>query len=172
MRSSRRQAVLHFWRRVRVARSERGRRGLPIYKVAVVCECSQVIADLLNLAGNDAFSVDTQLGRGFSPHKVMDVHEFLDSVDAGLVCLDKIIAHPPCRLLSNLAKHHFAKGRHSRTDRARALGLVTRLIACTKRVPELYVENPAASSIASRHGVADVVCSPWEFGANYDKLTG
>ena len=88
-------------------------------------------------------SVDLKEGRGFSPHLVMDVNTFLDKVAMGAVQCDVLVAHPPCTLLSRYAAVHYGRMGKGRVDRARALGLITRLLRCMKTVAEVYVENPS-----------------------------
>ena len=165
-------SLLCFWVAVAAARARRWSRGLSVRRVFVVCECSQAVADACNLEGHIATSVDLKEGRGHSPHLVMDANTFLDMVAVGAVQCEVLVAHPPCTLLSRYAAVHYGRMGKGRVDRARALGLITRLLRCMKTVAEVYVENPAGSRMCKRFGPPDVVLSPWEFGANYDKPTG
>lgn len=163
-----------FGLRCWAARARRRAAGLPIRVLFVLFECSSTVTDEANLAGHIATSIDQQAACGYSRHLQMDANDFMHLLERGQIVTDAIFAFPCCTHLSPLARVHFGKVGHSRVDRAKALGLATRVWALP--VHAVYIENPASSFLSTRHGPPNQVVHPWNFGSgpedDYCKPTG
>ena len=142
-------------------------------RVLVACEFSGVVRDAFIERGHDAVSCDLLPSESPGPHIVGDVMEVLKRG------WDLVIAHPPCRYLSNSgAKHLYAE---MRKENGEAPDRWRRMIDAAvffrgfleAGLPRLAVENPiihghARKIIGASHSQ---IIQPWQFGHGESKAT-
>ena len=137
-------------------------------RVLVACEFSGIVRDAFIAKGHDAMSADLLPTQSEGPHYLGDVRDVL--YDGW----DMVIAHPPCRYLSN-AGVRWMMGPDGLIDDVRWMQMLEaveffRLFqGCAPRV---CIENPKPHGYAShRMGKESQVVHPWMFGHEEQKRT-
>lgn len=146
--------------------------------VLVACECSGVVRDAFRRAGHEAWSCDLEgvepAGEWPNYHLYGDALWFLEPGR-----WDLLIAHPPCRYLSNSGVLRLYKGGKKRNGRDMERWRNMRLgaeffekLLCAP-VPRICIENP----VMHRHAKAHInvehtqTIQPWQFGEDASKRT-
>jgi len=146
------------------------RKGIDM-KVAILCETSGTIRELMREKGHDVISCDILPADDLSPsdghHWQGDAMKFLEDSDDGE--FDILIAHPPCQYLSVSGNAH-----HANTEnRANAMQWTEDLWNLAKRkAKRVAFENPVGVLGHTSMGKATQYIQPWQFGEPQSKKTG
>ncbi len=131
-------------------------------RVLVACEFSGRVRDAFIAIGHDAWSCDLLPTETEGTHIVADVGTVLDDG------WDMLIAHPPCRYLSDAGIAHQNKpGRQELADKA--LGFFLTLYNAP--ISRVAVENPKSRLINNGFRRPDQTIHPWYFGERQMKRT-
>ena len=146
------------------------RKGIDM-KIAILCETSGTIRELMREKGHDVISCDILPADDLSPsdghHWQGDAMKFLEDSDDGE--FDLIIGHPPCQYLSVSGNAH-----HANTEnRANAMKWTEDLWNLAKRkAKRVAFENPVGVLGHTSMGKATQYIQPWQFGDPESKKTG
>lgn len=146
-------------------------------KVLVACECSGVVRDAFRRLGHEAWSCDLQGveigGEWPNYHLYGDASWFLRQE------WDLLIAHPPCRFLSNSGVLRLYKGgkKSNGKDDARwssmqAAAMFFKLMLDAP-ISKICVENPVMHGYGQRliGSKQTQTIQPWQFGEDASKRT-
>jgi len=140
-------------------------------KIAILCETSGTIRELMREQGHDVISCDILPADDLSPsdahHWQGDAMKFLQDSDDGE--FDLIIGHPPCQYLAVSGNAH-----HANTEnRANAMKWTEDLWKLAKRkAKRVAFENPVGVLGHTEMGKATQYIQPWMFGEPESKKTG
>lgn len=146
------------------------RKGIDM-KVAILCETSGTIRELMREKGHDVISCDILPADDLSPsdghHWQGDAMKFLEDSDDGE--FDILIAHPPCQYLAISGNAH-----HANTEnRSNAMKWTEDLWNLAKRkAKRVAFENPVGVLGHTSMGKATQYIQPWQFGDPESKKTG
>lgn len=152
-------------------------------RVLVACEFSGRVRDAFIAAGHDAVSCDLLPSEKPGPHIQGDVLKLLYDDDGYpttyALSVSLIVAHPPCRFLSNSGVRWLYGGKGRRRDPERwgqmigAAEFVRMLLAAGGYSTKLAIENPIMHSYG-RDWIGrgpDQIIQPWQFGTPETKAT-
>lgn len=112
-------------------------------RVLIACEESQTVCKEFRARGHEAYSCDLQACSGGRP----DWHIMHDAVEVAYSgCWDLMVAHPPCRFLSNAGIRYFneerygARAKERKIERDRAAQFFLKLMNAP--IPKVAIENP------------------------------
>ena len=140
-------------------------------KIAILCETSGTIRELMREKGHDVVSCDILPADDLSPsdahHWQGDAMKFLQDSDDGE--FDLLIAHPSCQYLAVSGNAH-----HANTEnRYNAMKWTEDLWNLSKRkAKRVAFENPVGVLGHTEMGKATQYIQPWQFGEPESKKTG
>lgn len=144
-------------------------------KVAILCETSGTIRELMREKGHDVISCDILPADDLSPsdghHWQGDAMKFLEDSDDGE--FDLIIGHPPCTALAVSGNRWYGQGMEKHAKRLEAMQWTVDLWNLAKRkAKRVAFENPVGVLGHTEMGKASFYTQPWEHGHPESKRTG
>ena len=144
-------------------------------KIAILCETSGTIRELMREKGHDVISCDTLPADDLSPsdghHWQGDAMKFLEDSDDGE--FDLIIGHPPCTALAVSGNRWYGQGMEKHAKRLEAMQWTVDLWNLAKRkAKRVAFENPVGVLGHTEMGKASFYTQPWEHGHPESKRTG
>jgi hypothetical protein len=144
-------------------------------KIAILCETSGTIRELMREKGHDVISCDTLPADDLSPsdghHWQGDAMKFLQDSDDGE--FDLIIGHPPCTALAVSGNRWYGQGMEKHAKRLEAMQWTVDLWNLAKRkAKRVAFENPVGVLGHTEMGKASFYTQPWEHGHPESKRTG
>lgn len=131
-------------------------------RVLIACEFSGIVREAFAKRGHDAWSCDL-LPTEIPGNHIQD--DILKHLDAGW---DLMIAHPPCRFLSN-AGNVWLKQPGRLQKREAALRFLY-VLANTTKIPKICIENPKGYPQRAWRR-EDQIIQPYQFGHPFHKPT-
>ena len=144
-------------------------------KVAILCETSGTIRELMREKGHDVISCDILPADDLSPsdghHWQGDAMKFLEDSDDGE--FDLIIGHPPCTALASSGNAWYGKEKAKHKKRLEAMQWTVDLWNLAKRkAKRVAFENPVGVLGQTSMGKASFYVQPWQHGHPESKKTG
>jgi len=144
-------------------------------KIAILCETSGTIRELMREKGHDVISCDILPADDLSPsdghHWQGDAMKFLADSDDGE--FDLIIAHPPCTALAVSGNAWYGQGMTKHEKRLEAMAWTEKLWRlCKRKGKRVAFENPVGVLGHTDMGNATQYIQPWQFGDPESKKTG
>ena len=144
-------------------------------KIAILCETSGTIRELMREKGHDVISCDILPADDLSPsdghHWQGDAMKFLEDSDDGE--FDLIIGHPPCTALAVSGNRWYGQGMEKHAKRLEAMQWTVDLWnLCKRKAKRVAFENPVGVLGHTEMGKATQYIQPWQFGEPESKKTG
>ena len=144
-------------------------------KIAILCETSGTIRELMREKGHDVISCDILPADDLSPsdghHWQGDAMKFLEDSDDGE--FDLIIGHPPCTALAVSGNRWYGQGMEKHANRLEAMQWTVDLWNLAKRkAKRVAFENPVGVLGHTEMGKASFYVQPWQHGHPESKKTG
>lgn len=112
-------------------------------RVLIACEESQIVTKAFRARGHEAYSCDLQFCSGGHPEWHI-MHDAVEVAYSG--CWDLMVAHPPCKFLTNAGIGYFNEDRYGqkakerKIERDRAAQFFLKLMNAP--IPKIAIENP------------------------------
>ena len=131
-------------------------------RVLVACEFSQVVCKAFRERGHEAYSCDILPTDGNPEWHIQD--DVLKHLQGGW---DFMIAHPPCKYISNMSNCRINEPGRAALRKA---GLLFFLKFTTTGISRVAIENPRGLPERAYRS-ADQIIQPYHFGEPYSKAT-